>query len=373
MPVLDDPSLVQVPTEPDNTSQSPVFGGITDMVKDAFVLELRHFLNTSYEKLRPGELPRVDKYAVSGDILVDPLETAVTLVRSHPDVVENLPTVAVMSTSGKNNKLSLSDTVTGFTIKPATVTGSTEGPYALTDGDTLVISTNPSGKEDPVTSTYVFKTFMFDDIANATLDEVIQAINAQALYAVAFKSRAGNHTKLSIKAGGPWGKTFTNKITITGGTAVAVLGFVPTQSDQNYGAGKVAYTRYHMAADLTVQLEVLAESENVRSELADLVYSFFVYVLNDRKFQFYGRSVYSDDILDEHYQIIIKDNEISFSGDSEIARPGDQKDKIYVAKISIPVTAIQYSDRIIAMSDGTAATPVIGIEILDVSDLPEPN
>jgi hypothetical protein len=374
MPVLDNPNVVQEATTPDVTVQRPVFGGISDVTKDAFILELRHYLQTSYTKVPDGELPRIGKYAVSGDVSTDPLETAVALVRSHPDITENLPVIAVMSTSGKNKKLGFSDSTTGFTIKPATVTGTEEGPFALTDGDTLIFTTQPDGVEtNIVTSTMVFRDFMFDDISQATLQEIINVINFQALYASAFAARTGAGTMLSLKAGGPQGRVFPNKITITGGTARTIFGFTLNQEDQNYGAGKVAYSRHHMAADFSVMVEVLAESDNIRTELSDLVYSFFAYVLNERKFQFYGRSVYSDDILDEHYQIIVKDNEMSISGDQEIPRSGDQKDKIYVCRMTIPVTTIMYSDRIITNLDGSMAKPVINIEMLDGSELPDPN
>jgi ABC-type antimicrobial peptide transport system ATPase subunit len=64
---------------------------------------------------------------------------------------------------------------------------------------------------------------------------------------------------------------------------------------------------------------------------------------------------------------------MSISGDQEIARAGDQKDKIYVCRMTIPVTTIMYSDRIITNLDGSMAKPVINIEMLDGSELPDPN
>jgi hypothetical protein len=314
------------------------------------------------------------------DVNTDPLETAVTLIRSYPDITEDLPIIAVLATTGRNVKLGLSDKFTSITIPPAKVVGAVNDPFALADGMTLTLTTQPDGTEvagpgraGVVTSTYVFKSFMFTNIAAATVEEVVNAINFQSLYTTAYVATVGINKRLGIRAGGSHGTSFPNKITITGGTALTALGLTNGQTDQNYGSGKQAFERHHMVADLTVGIEVVAESENVRTEISDLLYDFFSYVMADRKFQFYGRSIFDDTILDETYQIILRDNEISFSGEQEVPRLNDPRDKLYINRISVPVTAIQYSDRIITDAAGQIVTPIINIGLITKDDLPEPN
>jgi hypothetical protein len=374
MPVPNRQDLGQIATVPDNLTQPPRFGAIHELVKDAFVLELRHFLSTANTRLRDGELPRIDKYAVAIDTKVDPLETAVSLIRSYPDITEDLPLIAILATTGRNLKLSISDKFTSMVVPPAKVVGSVSGPFVLTDGMDLEITTQPDGvATNVVTSRFVFPAFMFTNIAAATPEEIVYAINFQALYATAYVVTSGASKYIGIRAGGPQGTTFPNKITITGGTALAALGLIVNQTNQNYGADKQAYERHHMAAELTVAIEIVAESENVRTDISDLLYDFFSYVMADRKFQFYGRSVFDESILDETYQIILKDNQISFSGEQEVERVGDPRDKLYINRISIPVVAIQYSDRIITDAQGTTVTPLINIGLISNFDLPEPN
>jgi hypothetical protein len=364
MPVIDNPNLQQqIATIPDNTTQPPRFGGITELVKDAFVLELRHYLNTSNALLRgqsvdPSvtELPRIAKYSVLVDTSTDPLETAVALIRNYPDIAEDLPLIAVLATTGKNEKLAISDKYIANVVAPAQVIGTTQPPYALTSGMTLEVQTMPDG-QTPILSTYTFNTWMFADITHATLTEVINAINLQALYVQPFINTVGSTSALGLRPGNK-GLHFPNMITVVGGTAAPILGFpvaaptlpllntIPAQASQNYGAGSVVMKRYHIAASLSVALEVVAESENVRTDITDLLFDFLTFVMADREFQLYGRSVFDQTILDETYQIIIKDNDITLSGEQELPRFNDPKDKIYINRINVPVLAIQYTDRI---------------------------
>lgn len=373
MPVLDRSDLQQEPTVPDNLDQRVRFGSITDIVKDVFVWELRHFFNTANNDLRLNELPRIDKYAVAVDPTVDPLETTITLVRSYPDVIEKLPTIAVLSTTGRNTKLSFSTKFTSVVVPPAKLIASNVGQYALSDGMSLEISTIPSGvSTDVVQSLFKFPAFMFANIAQATPEEVASVINIQAKYCTAYVTGTGTSKAVAIRAGGTHGTSFPNKITIVGGTALSALGFTIGQTDQNYGSGHITYERHHMAADLSVSMEVVAESETIRAEISDLLYDFFAYTMADRKFQFYGRSTFDDTVLDETYQIILKDNEFSFSGEQETPRLNDMRDKLYINRISIPVTAILYSDRVVVDSNNDPYVPQ-SYQLITTDDLPEPN
>lgn len=375
MSVNDRQDIVQQATVPDNLDQGPRFGTVTELVKDVFVLELRHFFNTAYTQVRNGELPRIDKYSVAVDVTTDPLETAVSLIRSYPDITEDMPLIAVLATTGRNMRLSISDHLTSIVVPNAKVISNVHGPYALTDGMTLIVESQPDGVVSSIRqSTFKFPAFMFQNIAAATVDEIVSVINFQALYVTAYKENVGGEIRLAIKAGGPNGTQFPNKITIkTGGTATAILGFAVDQTDQNYGVGKKAMFRHHTCSDVTMAIEVVAESENIRTELTDLLVSFLTYVLADRKYTFYGRSTYDSTIQDETYQIIIRDNEISLSGESEIPRQGDMRDKIYVNRITVPVTALQFSDRTATNANGSITTPLVQLLIQPNDSLPEPN
>lgn len=374
MPVNDRQDIVQQATIPDDLNQPSKFGAITELVKDTFTLELRHFFNTAYTQARIGELPRIDKYSVAGDVLTDPLETAINLVRSYPDITEDLPLVAILATTGKAQKLSISDHLTSLVVPTAKVVSSVNGPYVLTDGMTIILESQPDGVVSSLReSTFRLPAFMFASIGAATLDEVIAAINFQALYVKAVKEKVGTDIRLAIQGGGPNGTQFPNKITITGGTALAALGFTVAQTDQNYGTGKKAYYRHHIVSDLTVGIEVVTESENVRTDITDLLYDFVTYTLADRMFTFYGRSSFDNTVSDESYQIIIRDNEITLSGELETPRLGDNRDKLYINRINIPVTAIQFSDRTATNLNGTITTPLVQPIFVTTDDLPEPN
>jgi hypothetical protein len=369
MPVQDK-ILGPIPTTPDNTDQKPVFGSIIETTKDAFLLELRHYMNTRYTGVRSGELPRIDKYSVAVDVSTDPLETAVNLIRSYPDITEDMPLIAVMSTTGQNFKLGISDKFVRVAVPPAQIVGGV-GPFTLSDGQDLTVTTYPNGIA--LTSRFKFPAFMFVDITHATVDEIVSAINIQALYLTAVKVYDGTSTKIALRAGGPRATQFPNKIDIVDGTAITALGFTQGQTSQNYGTGHVAYSRNCLSANLTVALEVVAESDNIRTELSDLLFDFFTFVMADRQFQFYGRSMFDINVQDETYQIIIRDNEIALSGEQEMPRPNDPKDKIYVNRVNVPVTTIQYTDRIIVDKSGQSMSIPRVYQAINSDSLPEPN
>lgn len=370
MPVLDRKDILQEATIPTDPLQRPRFGAMTEVVKDAFVAELRRHFSTANAKLRVGELVRIDKYAVSVDPSVDPLETAVSIVRSYPDIAENLPTIAILSAAGRNLKLDLGDKFISYVIPPAQILTAI-GPFNIPVDSTLTVRTYPDDVGNHVDSTYIFRNYMFSNIAAATSHEVAAAINAQALYVTASIAPDGS---VRIAAGrSRRARNFPNSIEIIGGTALAALGLTAGDSNTNTGAPNVMYSRYYMAADLTITMEVLAESENIRTELSDLLYDFLSFNMADRKWQLYGRSTFDTSILDEWYQIILKDGEINFAGESDMPRPGDQRDKIYVNRITIPVTAILYTDRIVVGEDGQPMVPTAMPDLQFREDLPPAN
>lgn len=124
--------------------------------------------------------------------------------------------------------------------------------------------------------------------------------------------------------------------------------------------------RYGQALDLSVEINVLAESTNVRGEMVDLINSFFGFFLEQKFFTFFGRSTFSGQtVTNEHYQIVINPP-LRSSAESEIPRPTDGVDKVYLNAFGLSVTTSMYIDRELYFP-GTD-TPLVGFEGLVTED-----
>jgi hypothetical protein len=106
-------------------------------------------------------------------------------------------------------------TSTGVDATTAAPLTSKSGPFALSDGDTLVIRTD-SGS----TTTVAFRTVDFANIASATAAEVATVING-ALPGVATSNGAGKLQLISTSAG----EASLVMISVNGSNAAAALGF----------------------------------------------------------------------------------------------------------------------------------------------------
>jgi hypothetical protein len=78
--------------------------------------------------------------------------------------------------------------------------------------------------------------------------------------------------------------------------------------------------------------------------------------MDERDYTLLGRSIFDPSIPNETYQVIIKPDP-SMAGEQEVPRPGDERDKIYVNRLNIPVTTIQYLDKAVIVP-GTINTPL---------------
>lgn len=130
--------------------------------------------------------------------------------------------------------------------------------------------------------------------------------------------------------------------------------------DDTRNPARPKMNRYHGAWDLRVHIEVITEDPNARRELLDLVMSFLSFYAEDRFFTFYGRSVFEEGLVDadgqplleeEHYQISVH-SDVTDGGDSDIPRPDDNKDKIFVSRVEAPVTTFWYIDRPVLVQSG---------------------
>jgi len=107
---------------------------------------------------------------------------------------------------------------------------------------------------------------------------------------------------------------------------------------------RVPANRYELTWALSVELQVLSEDENERTDLVDLVLSFLTTYLKDRYFTLMGQSVFDEDIPNQFYNIIIKPG-VREGPEQEIPRPDDQRDKVYTATFSVDVQTTMYIDR----------------------------
>jgi len=326
------------PTTPDDTTDPPRFGQPVETTKDAFVIELRKFFDRAQiTSSRLAEIPTIRKYDVSTNPNEGSLETAVKLIQKFPDVDENLPLVAVLGSTGRNLPMGIGGAYVAAVAPRSTVTGSIVEPFALVDGDTITFSTTTKQKE--VRNTVIqLRASRFANIAAATVDEIIGEIKFQALYA----KGSNGEGKLAISFGGPLTHRVTGDIEITGGTAIAALGLTVGQKAEYIN--QVTSHRYHQATYIDIAIEVAAEDYNIRTELTDLVWSFFTFYMDSRDYTFLGRSTFNETISNETYQVIIKPDP-SMAGEQEVPRPNDETDKIFVNRLNIPVTTIQYVDR----------------------------
>src|SRR5690606_34408997 len=110
-----------------------------------------------------------------------------------------------------------------------------------------------------------------------------------------------SNNNIKISYGGPETSNSQGNIEITGGTAIAVLGFSIGQ--KALYKDSIAYNRYNQASNINIAIEVVAEDHDVRTEITDLVWSFFTFYLDEKDFTFYGRSVFEDNISNETYQV----------------------------------------------------------------------
>lgn len=192
-------------TAPGDLLDPPRFSQLTETTKDVLVLELRKFLaNAQQTASRRAELITIEKYATFADGN-DPFSTAVDIIRKHPDKLENLPHVAVLGTTMQERKLTIGPPIIATVQEPPRVLSTETEPYALVDGEAIVLRTTPNGR-NAVTERIVFTATRFPTaapIGEALAVDVVRVINEQALHVRArvFTEDASNF--VLIEAGGP--------------------------------------------------------------------------------------------------------------------------------------------------------------------------
>lgn len=346
-----------VPTLPLDANDPFRFSQLVETVKDAFQRELMDYFDyrrSDFQNLR-NEIPTIEKYNLGFSASDSPIETVTRVLLQHPDILERLPLIAVTTASGSNLKLGFGGQYVAAVQPPARVKGTRPGPFAFVPNDKIAFRTTPDGGA-PTISTLLFVPSLFQDMNAATMDEVLAAASVQLLYVSTQVTRYSTPVGvLRVNAYGPLTRApHPNTIEVLGPpystqNALDQLGFVAGMKDSTQDRNPS--NRYQLSTNLTVGIDIGAESENERRELTDLLMYFFSLEMDKRDFTFVGRSVFDDEFPNEWFQIILKDQH-SLAGEAEIPRQGgsgEQRDLIYVNRIQIPVTIIDYVDREIVM------------------------
>lgn len=337
-----------VPTQPFDRGDLPRFGQLIETVKDVFVKELTEFFDiysASDRVEKRVEIKNIQKYSLSAS--ANDLETAVNIITSYADTPDKFPLIAITSVSNRERKMNLGSNFVSHVQYPASVCGTKVGPFSLSDGDTIEITTRPLGTAaSAVVSTITFSSEIFSDLTNLTIDEIIYVLNqCQALYYTASKTSEGY---LRLETGGRCAKPWPNYIEVTGGdtAALAAFGLTLGDSDDYTSTSNPPKNRYGISGDITVNLDIYTDSINTRTELADLVFSFFAFYMEKRKFQFLGRSYQDRELTPPEWWHIVLQNQFSWSGESQEFRQGQEAyDMIYAMRGTVNVVAFDYVDR----------------------------
>ena len=129
-------------------------------------------------------------------------------------------------------------------------------------------------------------------------------------------------------------------------------------TEKKMGIGRQVVHTYHdpvtgkpmireiVGGDMTVVIEISATDTNIRSELTDIVHTFFTMYAEETAFSFLG-DTNPDAItgVPNNYQLILK-SEAIIQGETQQARPeGEAFEQIYFNRITIPILFLDYVDR----------------------------
>ena len=349
MTVYEDLYRTNVPTESEDTNDVFRFGQLRETTQDCFSTELRNFFSKESDKFsdRLSAVPTIRKYSLDYEANESSPESFMTLIQNHPDILENLPAVAIGIASGNQKKLGFNSQFVDVVQPPPRLVGSVDltNPVAINDGDILAWETTPDGV-NPTTSLIQINSTLVTNINSVPLREIVNAINIQSLYVVASIEKVNGQNRLRLTPG-KLGVNSPNKIEILSDSTsslLATLGFNVGDSDDTNNPNRPPCNRYQLSADQTVVLDVLSEDVNQTREVSDLIQYFFSLEMDSRDFTFYGRSIFDESVVGESFQIILKDN-LSTST-YEVPRAGtDQLNLIFGNRINIPLTIIDYIDK----------------------------
>lgn len=334
-----------IPTGVLDDDDPPRFSQLNEVAKDAFVYEIRKYISykTGDVNQKLTEIPNINKFAINGD---NPLETMLNSILSYADTPDKFPMIAITSNTAREKNLGLGNNFVDHVAYPPSVVGSNQGPFNIQSEWKIELATRPRGTpESEVRSVIEFVDILFPDIHNATVSDIVRAIKAQALY---YTPSISSNETLELFAGGPAANHFPNYIEIVGGTpeCLLALGLVIGQKDDYKNPDNPPRNRYYIAADMSINVDIIADSMPIRTELSDLIQGFFTFYMEKRCFQLLGRSYFEKGLDPEEWYHIIFNNQFAWSGETNIPRQGgEQYDYIYVERGSVPITIVDYIDR----------------------------
>jgi len=348
MPTEDLTARTYVPTQPLDTDDQHKFGQLSEITKDVFKKELIDFFDytTSDAAYKLVEVPNIQKFALGAGSGENDLETVVNILMAYADWPDQFPMVAITSANLREHRMGLGSSFVAHVQEPPRIEGTETGPFNLTDGWTLEVTTWPLGTvASATTSTITFSSTLFSDMTSISITELVNAIKFQALYYTPEATPTGT---LRLKTGGPCAQSSPNYIEVTGGdtACLTALGFTLGDSDIYTNTERPPKNRYALAGDLTINIDVVSDDINTRGELTDLVYQFFGYYMEKRNFEFIGRSFQEEGLdFDEFYHIILN-GQFAWSSEMNTVRPGgEQKDYIYAQRGSVAVSTIDFIDK----------------------------
>lgn len=101
-----------------------------------------------------------------------------------------------------------------------------------------------------------------------------------------------------------------------------------------------------VGGDMTIVIEIAATDTNTRSELTDIVFTFFTVYLEEDRFSILGSAETDYETGAQNLHQIILKSSCQLSGETEQNRPqGEAFDKIYFNRIIVPIIFVDYVDR----------------------------
>ena len=341
-------------TQPFDPSDPPRFGQLTETVKDVFVKELTDYFSINNPDLirEITEVPNIQKFSVGQDNNSKfNLAETINVIIKHGDVLDKFPMIAITIASNREKRLGIGNNFSTHVQDPPNIEGTKEGPYNIDLDHVIELTTWPLGVESSaITSTISFTSGSFYDNTLVSIDQLVKAINMQALYYTAEKTIDG---KLSLLAGGKAAKHSPNYIEVTDGDQdlLDMLGLTIGQSDSYLNPDNPPKNRYYTASDMVINVDVIGDDLNIRTELSDLIYHFFTFVMEKRRFEFLGRS-YREKVNPEEWFHLVLNNEFNWSGEYNTNRQvGDSYDYIYATRGSVSLMAIDYINRELTSND----------------------
>jgi hypothetical protein len=336
-------------TSPLDSTDLPRFGQLMETAKSVFKKELNDYFSylTTDAAYKIRELPNIEKFGITTGSSTGNFQTAVEIILSNADKLDRFPMVAITTASCKEKKLSLGDNFFFNNQWPISLT-TDAGPFNLISGDYITIRTWPTGKVESATdSVIVFNNIIFSSLTGLTATAISSRINeTQALY---YKFVATSSGEIRIEAGGKLGINSPNYIEIIAGSsnALSEFGLSVGEHASYLDTDNKVNRRYYISADMSINIDVISDDINTKQELADLIFGFFAFYMEQRRFEFIGRSYTDKDIEDEWFHMILENK---FSWSSELARPRpgvEGYNYIYAVRGTVPFIMIDYLDRAI--------------------------